>query len=63
MLKFAVNKDGSMSDISVVENSLSSLNLNAISNCLSSANAPRWRPATQNGHPVKTYFTKGVNIQ
>ncbi|MBS1689629.1 MAG: energy transducer TonB, partial [Bacteroidetes bacterium] len=54
VLKFVVNEDGSVSDISVLKGIGGGCDEEA-KRVLSAM--PKWKPGKQNGHAVKVYFT------
>lgn len=60
MVKFAVDKDGSIYDPKVLRSVDPSLDKEALRVVKA---MPRWIPAKKNGHPVSVYFTLPVTFQ
>jgi TonB family protein len=60
IVKFVVNEDGSISDATAVRGIGAGCDEEAVRVV---RNMPRWRPGTQNGKPVKVYFTQPINFR
>ena len=54
LVKFVVNEDGSVSDVSVIKGIKGGCNKEAMRVV---SNMPPWNPGKLNGKPVKVYFT------
>jgi TonB family protein len=60
IVKFVVNEDGSISDATAVRGIGAGCDEEAVRVI---RNMPRWKPGTQNGKPVKVYFTQPINFK
>jgi periplasmic protein TonB len=58
-VKFAVMKDGSIKDITIIKGAHQLLNEEAIRVI---GLMPNWKPGTQKGKPVNVYFTLPINF-
>jgi TonB family protein len=58
-VKFIVERDGSLSDITIVKSSVPEANAEAIAVFRAS---PKWKPGLQNGKPIRVQFTVPVNF-
>jgi TonB family protein len=54
VLRFIVERDGSLSDIKVIKSLTPQLDSLAVQRLKTS---PKWKPATLNGRPIMIYFT------
>ena len=60
IVKFVVNEDGSISDVSVVKGIGAGCDEEAKRVV---ASLPKWKPGKQNGNPVRVYFTLPINYK
>lgn len=60
VVKFVVNKDGTISDVSILKSVHPSLDMEALRVV---RQMPRWTPAKNNGHPVSSYFSLPINFR
>jgi protein TonB len=62
VVKFIVNEDGSISDITTINNPAIGFGLEeAAMNVV--RKMPKWKPGRQNGKPVKVYFTLPISFK
>ena len=60
ILRFVVNTDGTIGDITVLQGADSSLNEEAVRVV---SEMPQWSPGRQNGRPVRVYYTVPVHFK
>jgi protein TonB len=59
LIQFIVEKDGSVTHAKIVKSLEENLDKEAL-RVLS--NSPKWKPGTQNGYKVRTYYTVPINF-